>query len=1086
MAAAAGDVVSRAGRVLRMSQPKPSKSIYGRGLDLRSPDVKDRAAAVRAKPRPSTKQQSIAALAARIQKANPTGASPANVKPMSPEELRKVRATVIANAAMRQAAPDVKASARQAPSAEVSGALNVFGPNLYRKLGGDVQHPSIPKEGSTGWAALEAAGLLPFGRPLRALPAVVKGAKALLAGKTAVEAGAAAKATYRASGPIVRGLKGAKAARTLKLNEKVQQLPAARSRVTKTLIEKPSDVASQAMMGEGKVAAAARKVLPTASAEARVAKAAGREQAQEAGRTQAGMARQIKALPKEGSPEDIAHSWWAQLPKSHRNAEGLKLVRAKQAAELEQLTSGKALKGLEAQAGAVRAQLGKQSKPSDPLRAAYREYRSEEGLGTGGMDFDEYADYARKHKPGLIKESEDWAATAGSEVAVERDPKDVFDLIGKLQDLKLLMSDLPQRVEDLSASMARLDQVIAKPPRLDERVIGAVRALSADRRQVLEQAEVLKPERAAAREGLVSRWLGLEPTGEEAFLGHRLGKVRGAQQSLMPVSVGTGRVKLPQGVARENKLVLAKSGRLRESTRVAVEDWQAAQVYRSATTSRRDLSQMGKPFEGRLPEGTMLVNPKGRAVPPHWKTDKLAKIGQEGFDQEEVYKAAQEIVSGFLADPSQLDDMLKAAKASGVRWDELRVVPEQVVKRYYGQFTPARGSGKIAKVYDAAVDFTAASIVFARLGYIPKNIAQNLIMAVPHQGAFLLVNAPRAGQALADPQLRTLLSAEVGFSGPTQGLSGEARYGKALRGLPAKAASVVGSVADTPMRISAFIHEAAAAGVIPKLKPVLSDADKAALVRLLTDKQNRPLLNDIRARANEAMADFSRMTPAQRRWARRFLIIPGWLWAGSRYPAHFAATHPGRSAALAYVGAGEPGAPDRLQVNKPVNEYFAKGLPSYLEGIDTGEGKVLRTTSLSPVNTPYDIAMALAQRSPDTAVGYGNPFAKAVYNILNRTVDSPRGPYRTDFQTAVTRNLERIAPNVRLARDLISPDGEGNYPEDATRLGRLKREVGVLPIEVKRASAGGTSESKSIYGGGGRGSKSIYAGQGGGSKSIYK
>ena len=796
----------------------------------------------------------------------------------------------------------------------------------------------------------------------------------------------------------------------------MQQLPAARSRVTKTLIEKPADVVSQAMMGEGKVAAAARKVLPRASAEARVAKAAGREQAQEAARAQAGMARQIKTLPREGSPEDIAHSWWAQLPVSHRNAEGLKLVRAKQASELEQLTSGKALKGLEAQAGAVRAKL----------------------------------------------------ATA--------DEATRFDLIGKLQDLKLLMSDLPQRVEDLSASMARLDQVIAKPPRLDERVIGAVRALSADRRQVLEQAEVLKPERAATREGLVSRWLGLEPTGEEAFLGHRLGKVRGSQQSLMPVSVGLGRVKLPQGVSTENKLVLAKSGRLRESTRVAVEDWQAAQVYRSATTSRRDLAQMGKPFEGRLPEGMMLVNPKGRAVPPHWKTDKLAKIGQEGFDQEEVYKAAQEIVSGFLADPSQLDEMLRAARAAGVRWDELRVVPESVVKRYYGQFTPARGSGKIAKVYDAAVDFTAASIVFARLGYIPKNIAQNLIMAAPHQGAFLLVNVPRAAQAIADPQLRPLLAAEVGFSGPTQGLSGEARYGRALRGAPAKAAAFVGSVADNPMRISAFLHEAAAAGVIPKLKPVLSEADKTQLMRLLTDPQNRPLLNDIRSRSVEAMADFSRMTPEQRRWARRLLIIPGWLYAGSRYPVHFAATHPGRSAALAYAAAGEPGAPDRFQVNKPVNEYFAKGLPSFLEGIDTGQGKVLRTTSLSPVNTPYDIAMALAQKSPDTAVGYANPFAKALYNIANRTADSPRGPYRTDFQTAVARNLERLAPNVKLARELISPSGEGNYPEDATRLGRLKRELGVIPIEVKRASTP-TGSSKS---------KSLRAGQGGGSKSLRR
>lgn len=84
-------------------------------------------------------------------------------------------------------------SAVAAPSATVSGAL-LLGPNLYRKLGGDVQHPSLPEGGSAGWTALEAAGLLPFGRPLRGVRAGVKGAKALLGGKAAEDVIAAGKA----------------------------------------------------------------------------------------------------------------------------------------------------------------------------------------------------------------------------------------------------------------------------------------------------------------------------------------------------------------------------------------------------------------------------------------------------------------------------------------------------------------------------------------------------------------------------------------------------------------------------------------------------------------------------------------------------------------------------------------------------------------------------------------------------------------------------------------------------------------------------------------------------------------------------
>src|SRR5205085_2513565 len=127
-----------------------------------------------------------------------------------------------------------------------------------------------------------------------------------------------------------------------------------------------------------------------------------------------------------------------------------------------------------------------------------------------------------------------------------------------------------------------------------------------------------------------------------------------------------------------------------------------------------------------------------------------------------------------------------------------------------------------------------------------------------------------------------------------------------------------------------------------------------ALLDLFNDPAQRAKLNDIRSRTVDAMADFSRMTPKQRQLARRILIIPGWLAAGSRYPIHFALTHPGRSAALAYAGAGEPGAPKRLQVNKPLDQYFTKGLPSYLQGVDTPWG-VERTQSLSPVNTPWDI-----------------------------------------------------------------------------------------------------------------------------------
>lgn len=138
--------------------------------------------------------------ALRIQQANAAAAGTVTYEQASPSFEDLVRAKRDAKEAQARAVWNAsgleqvaRESARAAPSAEVSGAL-VLGPNLYRKLGGDVQHPSLPKKGSAGWTALEAAGLLPFGRPLRALPAAMKGAKALLAGKTAEDVIASGKA----------------------------------------------------------------------------------------------------------------------------------------------------------------------------------------------------------------------------------------------------------------------------------------------------------------------------------------------------------------------------------------------------------------------------------------------------------------------------------------------------------------------------------------------------------------------------------------------------------------------------------------------------------------------------------------------------------------------------------------------------------------------------------------------------------------------------------------------------------------------------------------------------------------------------
>ena len=96
--------------------------------------------------------------------------------------------------------------------------------------------------------------------------------------------------------------------------------------------------------------------------------------------------------------------------------------------------------------------------------------------------------------------------------------------------------------------------------------------------------------------------------------------------------------------------------------------------------------------------------------------------------------------------------------------------------------------------------------------------------------------------------------------------------------------------------------------------------------------------------------------------AKRLMFVWTWIRGGSRYPFRFALDHPIRSAGIAYVATGEPGAPDALQVNRPVNEYLAPGMPPWLEGSIKVGDKVLPTRNISPVSTPWELAQTIADQ----------------------------------------------------------------------------------------------------------------------------
>ena len=794
-----------------------------------------------------------------------------------------------------------------------------------QEAGSALRHKNVPA------AALALSSVFPVGRGARLATGVERGIKAERAARAAE--------------------------RTLQIGERAQHLTPARSAIARALIESPADKFSRKF-----------PALPLAGARSRAFKAAGREQRIEQGRAGRDLIEHVHVLPKKGSNDDIAHFWWAQMPRSERNVAGLVKVRNRLHSELEGLYGG----------------------------TRYVSRRQTKKLA------------------------------AGKQV----------------------------EARSLAASVARLNKVIAAKPKLNERTIQAVHALSADRERILSEHNLLGEQGAGVmenRRGIVSHYLGLGSTGEEAYIGHRPGRIRGAGGVRSP---GTGKATKMAGL-QANTMKLLRSGAMRQSTHVVPEDWAASHTYLNAKRIRDTLFQMGDKYEGFLPDGYLLVNPHGKVIPATWKHD---VVGEMGAEHPELGDTVRQMLDTFAVRKSGEQAMVDEAKAGGYL-DQLRILPERDVQRYYGQFLPAGQRSGLGRAYDTGIDAMANSLIFARLGYIPKNVVQNLVTAVPHQGVRFFANVPRAAQLVPHPGSseldKKLWSALVHESGAgssgivAQESSGVAK--KAFSFIPSK----VTAVADQPLRVSAFIHEAAAEKVIPKYAVHLSEDDKQALLDLLTNPERRPQLNRIMQRSRDAMGDFERLSPSQRRLARRFLIVPGWLAAGTRYPIHFAATHPGRSAALAYVAAGEPGSPRKL--NRPVDEYLAQGLPPFVPAIGHGD-TVERIGSVLPASIPADVAFNAKASGVtgglDTLSGETNPLGEALWNIVHRTVPTISGETKhADWRTTLERNLRGLAPSEQELANIATGKVSPGSMYQGGRLNALARAAGVAPVKINKTNA---------------------------------
>jgi hypothetical protein len=592
---------------------------------------------------------------------------------------------------------------------------------------------------------------------------------------------------------------------------------------------------------------------------------------------------------------------------------------------------------------------------------------------------------------------------------------------------------------------------------VNEKGLAGIEALSAETRDIYVRAGKLDPGVADERKGIVSRWVGLEPTGEEIYLGHRQGKVKGSRPSGMPGGVSTGRTKLAAGLAKKNRLALARSGRLRQDLKSVVEDWQAAQSYEFTNRAKDELASMGEPIIGRPKPGYVVINPRGHELPRTWKTDDQALAQAEGFSPDEVLVTdLEDYLGNTIATAGEAEEMMRAAAEAG-HLPDLRQVPVDVVNRYFSQFLPAKitvaapGIKEGASLYSRGANVMNhalyLSLIYANPGYIPSQVVANTVMAVAHQGAYFAPNYSRATEVLTTgpKRLRDLLHAEHG-----QGATASAAQSTGtIAGVGVKTITKpIASVADDSFRISAVLHEAARYDVISKKSPILTARDYAALEEFLTNPKYRGALNDVSDRATQSMVDFNRLGATEARIAKSAGFVWRWIRGGSRYPLRFLADHPLRTAGIAgaaYVGQDQ------------IRDLTADDLPPWLEGsLDAGEtvvdGKtyprILPTKSFSPLSTPFDTIRTLTG-DPDarTLAESLSPLIRGAYNVAGR--ENSYGGKEGSYWEALKQNAERLAPTVGLVGDLVNPsDDPGLYPEDRTALGRLKRQLRVVPYAI--------------------------------------
>lgn len=612
-----------------------------------------------------------------------------------------------------------------------------------------------------------------------------------------------------------------------------------------------------------------------------------------------------------------------------------------------------------------------------------------------------------------------------------------------------LLSDRRQRL--LARKIDLLERSLKEEPSPEHAgVVAAMRELSQWTEEILVEAfgdeyrAIFEDRRGRLSQRLLAKGLIEDATPSDIFITHR-NRPLGVKGSLLPSSPRTttlGKTRISDlNLNKQNKLLLYQMGDWVTDPRMIFMTWMKAQSISYLNEVKAWLGAVGAPVpvEGPLP-GWYLVNPKGRALPSFWKSSVDELLPE---NEAQLFDGLKGYVESFIGKPGE-DAPLRGPDGNYLP-DVVQVDP-MIVKAFFGRMPEY--TGRVSPIGNAA-DLTNAlvktSLIYMNPGYIPSNLLGNLVFLGLHQFGFGIPNLYRSGKALLrDKELANLILAEVG-TGPTEAIVGErlpgqSRVTRGVRDVEARVAHAASMAADAWPRMASWYFEARKRGYKTR---------EQQIALLKEGKQKRVGDRDaISSRATEAMVNFDRLAPWERRTISRVFFVWPWIRGSIGWVGWYARNYPER-ALLLMAGA--------KWYEQEHGDDLGK-IPTWYQGVPWGvEGKtatVSNVSSISPFSTSAEaletvtgMGRGLLQGEPypefRTPWDYVNPVIDlAVQGMMGRNRFGGDASLQEVLQEGLLEDRSGVIPLYHFIQQMIDPsDKPPSFYLEQGRLAEFKRRV---------------------------------------------